>query len=260
VTGYEVIVTSVHDRRDLLDRTLRSMLPRLDPPPLRILVHEDVRPGEAQAPGATEDLLAAISLEHSVDVTFIQANPGAGLGRALLHLLRAARSEFVFYTQEDFDFLRQVPVGECLQVMREYELHHVRFNKRKTVKVKGEDRAPGEQFRKLEVAYGGVTLCVSDHWYFQASLWRRALARDGFTAVCASKPEPLPIDRCEVQFNGWLHDTLGGGGAYLRDPGLRQTRLRTFIWGGIGEPAFIRHTGHDRRSQGWEASRRSPDS
>jgi hypothetical protein len=42
---YDVIITSVHDRADLLDRTLRSMLPQLDQKPARILVNEDVRAG-----------------------------------------------------------------------------------------------------------------------------------------------------------------------------------------------------------------------
>lgn len=261
MTPYEVIVTSVHDRGDLLDRTLRTMLSKIDlgERPQRIIVHEDARAGLPFVAGRTEQLLAQVSVDYQVPIRLIATNPGGGLGRALLRVLDEATTDFVFYTQEDFDFLRPLPIQACLDIMERYELHHVRFNKRKTMRCKGEDRPEAERFYKVEVKYDGQTLCISDHWYFQASLWRRRIVRDGFAHLAGRAIPGRMIDFCEVQFNRW-YNTTHGADRDLREPRLRQERLRTFIWGGIGEPAFIKHTGHDRRSQGWEERTRNPNS
>ena len=259
MSPYDVIVSSVHDRADLLDRTLRSMLTMLDAKPERVIVHEDARAGQPFVEGRTRGILDAIEREHGVPLVLLERRPGGGLARAVLRLVEEARTEFVLYTQEDFDFLRPVPVERCLDLMAAHELHHVRFNKRKTMRVKGEDRPEHERFYKVEATYGAEVLCISDHWYFQASLWRTALAREGFAEMASRAPEGKSIDFCEMKFNRWYNTTYGGD-VNLRDPLTRQRLLRTFIWGPIAEPAFIRHTGGDRRSQGWEPRTRSPNS
>ena len=92
---FDVIVTSVHDRADLLDRTLRSMLPRLDQRPARILVNEDCRADRPFVEGRTEQLLAAVEAEHGVPLVHLRQNPGTGLALALLRLYDAASTEFV---------------------------------------------------------------------------------------------------------------------------------------------------------------------
>ena len=248
---YDVIVTTVHDRADLLERTLRSMLAQLDPLPRRVIVHEDVRAGQPFDPGRTEVALVAAA-RSGVEFVHLQRNPGQGLGRAVLRLLEEARTDFVLYTQEDFDFLRPIPVGRCLDVMERNDLWHVRWNKRKTEWCKGEDRPEAERFYKCEFTVGdsenrGVIICASDHWYFQASLWRRDVALEGFRHVAASGP----VVRCEERFNGWLNARQGCVGAELLDGYARAAKCRTFIWGPVKEPAFIRHTGGERHSQGW---------
>lgn len=261
--SYDLIVTAVRDRADLLDRTLRSLLASLDAKPSRILVHEDVRPSvECPAEPTTRALLDAIADDFAVPVVLFERNPGGGLGRAVLRLLEESSTEFVLYTQEDFDALRAIPVAACLDLMAAHQINHVRFNKRKTMKVKGADRPPGERFTKIEQAFGEQTLCVSDNWYFQTSLWRRELALDGFRAV-AERNGPGMIDRCEMKFQRWLHEGLGRGIGCTDSTGAerRGEVVKTFIWGPTLEPAFIRHTGHDRRSQGWpDPEKRNRDS
>lgn len=248
---YDVIVTTLRDRRDLLERTLRSMLPQLDLPPARIIIHEDVRRG-VDCPGApTSERLAGIERAFGVPVVLQASEPARGLARAMPWLLAEASTEFVFYTQEDFDFVRPIPIRSCLALMAEHRLNHVRFNKRKTMRVKGADRPPDQQFHKVEVKLGEQLMCVSDHWYFQASMWRASVARDGFAALDRSASPGAFIDRGEMKFNHWLNTTIGGGVGSTDTTGAasRGTNVRTFIWGGIGEPAFIAHTGHDRSSQ-----------
>lgn len=265
--NYEVIVSSVHSRADLLDGTMRSMLPCLDMKPSRIIIHEDVKRDEPFEPGHTEQIVANLIADFGIPVKLIQTNPGTGLGRAMLRLFHESTTEFVLYTQEDFDFLRTVPITACLSTMAHNKLNHVRFNKRKTMKCKGADRAPHEQFHKVEVTFpvgasGMQTFCVSDHWYFQASLWRRDIGLEGFQALDHRCEPNRMIDRCEAAFNLWFNLTYGKGAGSTDPTAANRLELcKTFIWGGIGEPAFIKHTGHDRRSQGWsDPGKRDPNS
>ncbi|HEX4460414.1 MAG TPA: hypothetical protein VIA18_20695 [Polyangia bacterium] len=248
---YVLIVNTVHDRGDLLERTLRSMLPQLDLKPARIIVHEDVRPAYPFVEGLTEDGMAEVVRDHGVPIELLRTNPGAGMARGLLKMLEAADTEFVFYSQEDFDFVRPVPIARCLEIMTEHELHHVRFNKRKTMRIKGEHRPPHEQFKKVEVTIGGQVFCISDRWYHQASVWRRQLAARGYRALVEAAAPGKPVERPEDRFDHWINQTIGGGvGSVDGGQEARRELCRTFIWGGVGEPAFISHTGSERSTQG----------
>jgi hypothetical protein len=249
---YEVIVSSVHDRGDLLERTLCSMMAQLDARPERVIVHEDVRASQPFVPGRTEAIVKKLLLEFGVPFDLMRTHPGGGLARGLVRLLDAARTEFVFYSQEDFDFVRPVPVARALEIMSEHSLNQIRFNKRKTMRIKGEDRPAREQWKKVEVTIGGQVFCISDRWYHQASLWRRELALDGYRKLVESARPGKIVERCEDKFDHWINQTVGGGTSSV--DGCQDTRhdkCRTFIWGRVGEPAFVKHTGGERRSQGW---------
>lgn len=252
---YDLIVSSVHARRDLLDRTLRSLLPRLDRLPVRVLVHEDVQPDLPYSSGESQILISHLSSDFpSIDFVLEQTSPGQKLGLAMLWLFEHASTDFVLYTQEDFDTVRDVPVGACLDLVSGFGLNHVRFNKRKTMAVKGAHLPPEKQFKKIEVTFGDRTLCVSDHWYFQLGLWRRSIALEGFRALAARHGGPY--ERCEAAFNHWFntHPSYGKGADSI-DGEHRRRHCGTYIWGPIKEPAFIQHTGGERRSQGWETTR-----
>lgn len=249
---YEVVVTSVHDRGDLLEGTLRSMLTQLDAQPARVIVHEDVRSSMPFVAGRTESVLRSLDLVFGVPFLLLRTHPGGGLARGLARVLAEAQTEFVFYTQEDFDFLRTVPVGRCLDIMAKHRLNQVRFNKRKTMRIKGEDRPAPEQWKKVEVSIDGQVFCISDRWYHQASLWRRELALKGYLELTRGARPGVVVERCEDKFDHWINRTIGeGAGSVDGHQDARRERCRTFIWGGVGEPAFVRHTGGDRRSQGW---------
>ena len=248
---FDVIVTSVHDRADLLDRTLRSMLTQLDQKPARILVHEDARATRPIVDGRTETILADVERAHGVPIFLVATRPGQGLGRAMLRLLEWASTEFVFYTQEDFDFVRPVPVARCLELMQRHALNHVRFNKRDTLPIKGAHRPNrADWWTKEEVLLDGQRMCVSDHVYFQANLTRRAMWLEGFKELHLHNPDG--VQRCEARFNDWFNTKYGdGAGSVDGSQAKRRDLLRTFIWGGVGEPRFVLHTGAERRSQGW---------
>ncbi len=247
---YDVIVTSVHDRADLLERTLRSLLAQVDQAPKRIIVNEDARADRPVVEGRTEKIVADIERDTGVPIYLIAKRPGTGLALAILRLLEHASTEFVFYTQEDFDFVRPVPVARCLEIMQRNALNHVRFNKRDTLPIKGAHRAREAWWTKEEVVYDGQTFCVSDHVYFQANLTRRSVLHEGFAELFSW--HPTGDVRCEARFNKWFNDKYGAGaGSVDGCQDKRRELLRTFIWGGVGEPRFVMHTGAERRSQGW---------
>ncbi len=248
---YEIIVTSVHDRGDLLERTLRSMASQLDQRPTRIIVNEDARKDRPVVEGRTEEILAKIESDFGVPITLLAQRPGTGLALALLRLYENAATEFVFYTQEDFDFVRDVPVSRCLELMQRHALNHVRFNKRNTLPIKGHHHADKRKWwTKQEVLFSGYPFCVSDHVYFQACLNRRGLLLEGLKEIIYG--HPTGDVRIEAALNKWFNVKYGGGcGSVDGDQNVRRDVLKTFIWGGVGEPRFVLHTGSERRSQGW---------
>jgi hypothetical protein len=248
---YDVIVTSVHDRSDLLNRTLRTMLERVDQWPARIIVNEDARTGRPVVERASEQIVADIEHDYGVPIELITKRPGTGMALALLRLYENAATEFVLYTQEDFDFVRPVPVAACLEIMQRHALNHVRFNKRNTLPIKGHHHVDKRKWwTKQEVKFDGQTFCVSDHIYFQACLNRRALLLEGLKEIIYGNPDGNV--RIEAAVNKWFNDKHGGGcGSVDGDQVVRRNVLKTFIWGGVGEERFILHTGAERRSQGW---------
>jgi len=249
---YEVLVTAVSERADLFIQTMESMLENLDTPPSRLIVHEDVRPGSR--PGEIRLWLnTALAMGKFPAYTLKETEPSRGLGPAMLWCFQQATTPIVFYTQEDWQFVRRVPVGACLDIMEEHKLNHVRFNKRKTMKAKHEDT--NHPWKKVEVEFAvpGIALltlppqsqmqkfCISDHWYTQASLWRVAPALPGLEA-CQGFPQ---ANRFVAEFNAWMNRTYGDGREW-QEQQHRHERLKTYIWGPVAEPAFIKHLGSVR--------------
>lgn len=239
---YDLVMTAVSERADLLARTLESMLPRLDVAPARLIVHEDVKPGSS--PGEIAAFLRALEARGSIGgYQHLLTDPARGMGLATLALLRAASTPIVFYTPEDFDFVRDVPAARALGLMEGHDVHHLAFGKRATPAAKH----PGEsdEWRKVEKSIGGQLLTIAQYWRSQGSFWRVARILPFFERL-TTDPEP---DRwAMVKVNRWMNEAFLGD-PHGSDQEARHERLRTYLWGGIGERAFISHTGADRRSE-----------
>jgi len=232
---YDLVITAVSERADLLESTLLALLAAVDQQPRQIYVHEDVRPGTS--PGHIADVLRShgIKAEHRI------TNPARGMGCGMLWGFETAQAEYVLYTQEDWLPVRAIPVADTLAVMHEYGLHHIRWNKRKTMRCKHEDK-PSMTWWKVEKEIGGHPLCVSDHWYTQTSLWRRSIALPGLRATAGLSNSAGSFI---AAYNHWMFKTYGDGRAW-NDQEMRHELLRTYIWGPIAEPAYIKHVGSRR--------------
>lgn len=241
---FDLLCTAVSERADLFVQTMDSCLQMLDKQPQRILVHEDVRPGSS--PGAIFAWLEANKQKTGIDFVHKVTAPSRGMGPAMLWCLEQAKTEFVFYTQEDWLFVRPVPVARALEVLARHGLHHVRFNKRKTMSAKHADTA--HPWKKVEVSFpmpDGVTetWCISDHFYTQASLYRVALVLEGVRAVAHKSPQANAFVR---DFNHHMNLKHIGDPAKAGDQQLRHQKLATYIFGPVATPAFISHLGSVR--------------
>lgn len=237
--AYDLVCTAVSERADLFAESIDSLLRHLDQWPARLIVHEDVRAGSE--PGAIEDWLK----RRGVPYTHKATSPSKGMGAGMLWGFDQAATPLVLYTQEDWRAIRTIPVADAIRVMQEGDphgpLHHIRFNKRKTMRAKHADT--DHPWAKVEVSIAGHTLCVSDHWYTQTSLWRVSACIDSLRAAAS---QVSSSEGFVARFNDLQNSKYGDGQRGWHDQAMRHERLRTYIWAGIGEPRYIEHLGSSR--------------
>lgn len=252
IEPYELIVTAA-SRPHLLQPTLQSLLMHVDHWPTRILIHDDaVQPDQwVGTQKAVEEAILAVSAHAEVDwhpeVLLHQADPPRRLGLALNWLLANVTTDYALYSQDDFVTVRSLPILAALDVMATHGLHQMRFNKRATMQFKETWAGVWEKAaRTFAMPTGPITCTISDHWYFQTSLWRvseirRALA---FWTETLDRRRRLAADEPEGLIN-YFFDHLAYGG----DPDSHAVRAacqKTFIWGPIGEDRYVRHIGGSR--------------
>lgn len=271
VIPYDLIVPSA-SRPHLLERVLHSLLEHVDQKPRMLIVHDD-----AAFPGRQHlvyEVVMQAARTHAVPVIVEAHDPPLNHGPSVHWLLQHVETPYVLYSQDDHIVVRDLPITRCLDVMQQHDLHHVRFNKRATMDYKGEFKKIEVSYRRTRPLWGthtaweDLTLCVSDHWYFQTSLWRVARIKPvvdwwmqhhgasfhehcevkvnrTFNGQIAEFGEPWPLP------NALGHRTIDPTTGVRRaidnpmDPLVRQTYQRTFIWGKIGEERYIEHIGGD---------------
>jgi hypothetical protein len=254
---YELIIPSA-SRPHLLLRVLRSLAAYLDHPPVRVLVHDDaVFPDKQQH---VEDVVRDTVEHHfgDVPVWFQADNPPLFHGPSLQRLLAAVETPYVLYSQDDHQAVRPIPVRAALAVLHAHGLNQIRFNKRDTLDKKGRE---GAEFFKKEFSFGPLTICcAADHWYFQTGIWRVAAIKpvvDWWAGPLGAQhghfSEHMEVKVNQV-FNGqWRskHPPFPSEVPELDDPtrwaepAIRATVHKTFIWGPVGEPAYVQHLGTD---------------
>ncbi|MEM9081525.1 MAG: glycosyltransferase [Verrucomicrobiota bacterium] len=108
--SYSVVLTSCK-RFDLLDRTLRSLLPRLDGPLDEIVVIEDSPLPEIK------DVLHAIN----PDIRLLQNDPQLGQMRSLDRIYQTIQSTHAFHCEDDWEFTRKGFINESIALLDEFE-------------------------------------------------------------------------------------------------------------------------------------------
>ena len=239
--AYDLIIVSA-SRPHLLRPTVETLFAHLPVMPARILIHDDrVFP-------AREAAMAEVVgwLRRSLrPVAYRLDDPPIRHGPALKWLLDQVETEFVLYTQDDFETLRPLPIIEALADLVENpgldsapSINQIRFNKRATRAYK--DTWQGRWYKKEYVLKSGRTVTVSDHWYFQTGVWRTAFIR-AIVSLAAATDAELFVRSVEEAVNR----TIDRGLKDPRDPDERAAAVDvgTFVYGSIGEDRFIQHLG-----------------
>ena len=290
---YELIIPSA-SRPHLLDEVLRTLFIHLDQLPARVILHDDARFPGKQAEVA--DILRE-RVPKRIPTIFLADDPPISHGPAVQRMLGLVSTEYVLYSQDDHNVVRDLSVGPALRLLDRHRLNQIRFNKRDTMDKKGRE---GAEFFKVEKLFNGAfdhfdgrrvpiepetiialsndgqpakrvrtpsvdlcdletTLCVADHWYFQTGVWRVAAIKPVLDWWVSRPDIGAFSEHMEVKvnqtFNGeWAkhHGALGPEVPILKpedgawnDPEVRARVHKTFIWGRIGEPKFVEHSGVD---------------
>jgi len=287
---YELIIPSA-SRPHLLERTLATFFVHSGQWPGRVIVHNDgVFPGKRER---VERLLVT-QIPAQIPVVFQHDEHPMRHGPALKWLLDQVRTEYVVYTQDDFATVRRLPISRALGVLHLNDLNQIRFNKRKTMAVKGEgdhtftkvekvfslpdDYGVGVDFPSTPCPSGvhlkycdygsGIhqTLCVADHWYFQTGVWRVAAIKPVVDWWMTSGPGEFG-EHSESKINDAFNGKYRGVKDFpasvpvcspeeWNDPRVRATVHKTFIWGPVREPRFVEHLGHDSKDWALERANR----
>lgn len=270
---YSLIVASAN-RPHLLEKTIFSHLAHVDQAPSHIFIHNDeaFKDREGTPLHSTREAkcrtIAYFATAGSDILGKIHHQaPPAGHGAALGWLLDEAAAQglkYVLYTQDDFLALRALPIQQALKVMDTQDFHQIRFNKRPTLQAKKNFVKHELRFRIRQhhddgcdlysQCYRGCicgaepVLTVSDQWYFQTGLWRVEPIRQAVKGWLDANPQAFREDP-EAKINAAFDGKLTNLKVNAPPPGAPNdlaTRLqyqRTFIWGPIGEPAFVKHIG-----------------
>lgn len=253
--AYELIVPSA-SRPHLLGPGLKSLFAHIDCLPARVIVHDD-----AVFPGRKADVEGALdyALPAGVPVIIKYDDPPLSHGPSLHWLLSQVSTEYVLYTQDDLEVVRDIPLASALGVMHQNDIHQIRFNKRATMEWK-------RTWQKKEYPFArpdGTTqvLTVSDHWYFQTGLWRVARIKPVVDFLMLETGDSFR-ERCEVKINDCMNRKSAefnhrGPRDYALPPSaeeamvqeIRRDVQRTFIWGRIGEDRYVNNLGF--RPEDW---------
>lgn len=243
---YDLIIPSA-SRPHLLQRVLRSFFRHADQRPARLILHDD-----AAFPGRQREIVQVVEAETPSTVERILGgdNPPIFHGPTLKWLLDRVQTEYVLYTQDDHEIVRDLPIGQALNLLDDYRLNQIRFNKRDTLDKKGRE---GEEFHKVEYLFNGTTLCAADHWYFQCGVWRVAAIKPVIDWWSRPEAPGAFTEHCEYKINDVFNGKYGPLFAppvpcclpsQWNVPVVRATVHKTFIWGKVGEPRFVEHIGH----------------
>lgn len=239
----DIFITSA-SRPALLEVTIGSFLEKIDEKTnLMFYISEDYVDQHRSM-----DCLKVIGdLLAKYKVALLCNNPPGGLSRAFKWFGSISTSEFIFYLQDDWEAIREIPMLKAIEMMQAYQnVNQIRFNKRKTMAYKGEKGEYIFTKEELKLPHGGY-LVTSDAWYFNPGLWRAKFIKPFLKKDYPSKPSQRPFVWKLNQAIGNTYkvrkkDKLFIGSEYA-------LLIGTYIYGRIGEPAYFKHLGSNNRMQ-----------
>lgn len=133
-------------------------------------LHEDRVPGMEDRSKDLEKW--AINSHLFADVKI--SDPRIGRGPALNYLKQFVQSKYVWYMEEDFDFIKSISLDKLIDLMDKHEnINQIAFNFRSLPKIPKPGGPNGQEYFLCENRkFSGHTLHVSERWTWQPALWR----------------------------------------------------------------------------------------
>lgn len=188
----------------------------------RIIVHEDFVDEEK-----SKEVIEWCEKNNIDEV--IKTNPASGYGKGLYKVLNEyVTSDYILNMQDDWEFERTgIDIDRVLWTMRKNDIWSIIFNKLKNSTYKK------DHFNK-EVDFDGMKLILSNCWRVIPSVWKTSIAKEK-----------------------WENWNTGPAGKFINKFGKREERknihyaeekVRSYYYGGLLEPRFVRHIGNTWRS------------
>lgn len=135
-------------------------------------LHEDVVPGMENG----SNKLVNYARKSGLFKEIIVSNPRQGRGPALNKLKKHIKTDYIFYTEEDFRFMRYINVDRLIDLMETYEkINQIGFANRYWPCIPCKPNPLGEsQYFYEPRKFDEITLLVSERWLWFPALWRRS--------------------------------------------------------------------------------------
>jgi len=165
-------------------------------------------------------------------------------GECVKWLIGKVKSDLYFHLQDDWEFLIDVDLDRLIALMRRHQdINQIRFLKRQICsKLKAEHWNKLGRLTKTNVTIDGVKLVAAPYWAMHPALCRTSFVRG----------VPFPTKDLKAVFKPgrweryWLQNVFRD--VDRRDLADYTSKVGTYIYGQIGDPATILHIGTEVRA------------
>lgn len=203
-----------------------------------IHLHEDVVPDmEAASKELQEYAIAGLSNPFPIFANVYVSDPRIGRGPALNKLRKHANSKYIWYMEEDFDFVKDIDLNSLIKLMDEYpHINQIVFNWRTLPRIPKPGGPNTDVFICEERHFkGGHTLHVSERWTWQPGLWRRSwvMPKWDFNERYSNKGFNRKL-KANIKQEEW-------------DPEWHEQNVGAYYYGSWNDDPWVKHTSWDIR-------------
>lgn len=169
---------------------------------INIHLHEDVIPEREE----NSKKLIKWANESGYFKTILISNPRKGRGTALNKLKEYAKSEYIIYLEEDWEFIKEINLDYLLLIMDKYEqINQICFYHKELFYVE-KPGGPNDKniFEYINRRFDNCNLFVSDRWNWLPAIWRTSWVKKRwkFKNYTADKEFNRSLKK-DVDMNEW---------------------------------------------------------
>lgn len=220
LTNLCVTITS-SSRLEYLKVTLESLKNKLKFDGLiKYILHEDFL-----IPKESEKIIKWA--EKNFDIVGFH-NPACGLAQSVDWLLNTVDSEYILQVQDDWMFIRDLPIDMILKLMDCSNVNQVAFNKRVT-------RSYKYNWKKKQINIKGVNLVTNPYWTFIPAIWKLSYIKKFWKDPPNKSYAPW-----------WINPIIKNikSDKDIRDSKWVINNSGTYFLGKIRESPYVKHFGH----------------